>query len=262
MLLVYLLAILLTVPLAVSADEDCKVKCGPNVSCGTPCEYGSDGDIGTCGSTGQRCYNPFGKCLGEGGVCDEEADCSTACNESDGRATTCGAIGRCKVRDGGKSDEDGGSPPPPEGEGTLVLEDLAFRRPTSQTSTDFGGESSRAVDGDSDGNFDHGSVTHTKQEDNPEWHVSIEPGSIESITIFNRTDCCSDRLRGAEVWIRRFSLDKWERVATLKKVAPTYKIHVGTTTRGPYEEVKIVLPGRARFLSLAEVSVTGYRLLR
>jgi len=75
--------------------------------------------------------------------------------------------------------------------------------------------------------------------------------------IANRTDCCSDRIKGANVWVRRFGTHKWEHVATLKNTAPTYNVHVGAF-RGSYEELAIVADGRAR--TLAEVFVFGFPL--
>src|SRR5947209_6301275 len=44
-------------------------------------------------------------------------------------------------------------------------------RPTAQSSTGWGSDSSRAVDGNTDGNWQDGSVTHTGYEANPWWQV-------------------------------------------------------------------------------------------
>jgi hypothetical protein len=102
-------------------------------------------------------------------------------------------------------------------------------------------------------------VTHTALQDRPEWHVKICAAQIENIGIFNRTDCCSDRLSGANVWVRRFSITTpgtWEHVVTLKK-SLFYNVHVGAF-RGAFTEVAIKLDGRARYLSLAEVRISGF----
>lgn len=44
---------------------------------------------------------------------------------------------------------------------------LALNKPTTQSSTDFGAEASRAVDGNTDGNWNGASVTHTLNEHQP-----------------------------------------------------------------------------------------------
>ena len=53
----------------------------------------------------------------------------------------------------------------------------------------------RAVDGNADGNYWNGSVTHTNYDYQAWWQVDL--GSIYSllaIQVWNRTDCCWDRL--------------------------------------------------------------------
>jgi hypothetical protein len=249
--LLFLLVIFMAGLLAVVTEaHDCGNVCGPDVSCGTECLDGSS--TSTCGEAGQQCYNPFGGCSE---VCGSHVSCNTACNDdSDGVATTCGAIG-ADCSDGGE----GNSAPPTSPQGGSIgsmLTDLASRCPTSQSSTAVGGRSSRAVDLNTDGVYTHGSVTHTDLQDNPQWRVEITPGQIGIITIFNRTDCCGDRLRGANVWVRRFSTSEWEHVTTLESLANVYSVNVGTH-RGAYKEVAIVRDGRSRYLSLAEVTVIG-----
>jgi hypothetical protein len=64
-----------------------------------------------------------------------------------------------------------------------------------QSSTHLGGDANRAIDGNTDGNWSNGSVTHTKEEFEP--FLEIDLGSvkkIEEIRIFSRTDCCRERL--------------------------------------------------------------------
>lgn len=52
-----------------------------------------------------------------------------------------------------------------------------------------------AIDGNTDGNYWNGSVSHTLADTNAWWEVDL--GSmfdIDSIVIWNRTDCCGDRI--------------------------------------------------------------------
>ena len=71
-----------------------------------------------------------------------------------------------------------------------------------QTSTDYGGSANRAIDGKASGLWSHSSVTHTTQNPHQYWQVVLNPPSfIYSVVVFNRTDCCSDRLNGASLEI-------------------------------------------------------------
>tara|TARA_Y100001934_G_scaffold280950_1_gene389093 strand:- start:710 stop:5620 length:4911 start_codon:yes stop_codon:yes gene_type:complete len=59
----------------------------------------------------------------------------------------------------------------------------------SQSTTDFGGVASRAIDGITDGNYSNQSVTHTFNNDkNAWWQLNFEePSSISEIVIWNRS---------------------------------------------------------------------------
>ncbi|MDB6155785.1 MAG: hypothetical protein JWL90_4238, partial [Chthoniobacteraceae bacterium] len=67
---------------------------------------------------------------------------------------------------------------------------IAIRGKASQSSTDFGGNPERAIDGNTDGDyFKANSVTHTRKEQNPWWEVDLkEDAEIEEIVVWNRTD--------------------------------------------------------------------------
>jgi hypothetical protein len=59
-----------------------------------------------------------------------------------------------------------------------------------QSSTDFGGEAARAIDGNTDGDYYRSnSVTHTLTESNPWWEVKLaEARPIDQVVLWNRTD--------------------------------------------------------------------------
>ena len=78
---------------------------------------------------------------------------------------------------------------------------LALGRRTSQSSTGYGGFASRAVDGDTDGVYGNLSITHTAPDDaNPWWRVDLDGTFfLERIVLWNRTDCCSERLSNFRV---------------------------------------------------------------
>ncbi len=70
----------------------------------------------------------------------------------------------------------------------------------SQSSEEYGGEASRAVDGKSEQAFGEDTVTHTKSENYPWWQLDLgQPAMVGKIKIWNRSDCCGDRLEGAVV---------------------------------------------------------------
>src|SRR5258708_750220 len=64
---------------------------------------------------------------------------------------------------------------------------LALGQPATQSSTLFGSDASLAVDGNTDGNWCDGSVTHTDYDPNSWWEVDLgQSRQIGSISIFNR----------------------------------------------------------------------------
>ncbi len=75
-------------------------------------------------------------------------------------------------------------------------ENLALNGIATQSSIDYQGAPSRAIDGNTNGNWSGGSITHTANENNPWWQVDLGVNyTIDDIIIFNRTDsCCADRL--------------------------------------------------------------------
>ncbi len=69
-------------------------------------------------------------------------------------------------------------------------ENIARNGKAAQSSTDYGGEPSRAIDGNTNGDyFAANSTTHTKSEANPWWEVDLGADKpIERLAVWNRTD--------------------------------------------------------------------------
>jgi len=134
---------------------------------------------------------------------------------------------------------------------------LAMGQPAMQSSEKFGAGAARAVDGDTDGDFTNGSVTHTFP-DTPSWW-EVDLGSvvqINKVRVWNRTDCCQARLSDFYVLVSDTAnpepgdLGIFEQfIASAQN--PMTVISVGTT--GRYVRI-FKLSG---VLSLAEVEVTG-----
>lgn len=61
---------------------------------------------------------------------------------------------------------------------------LALDGAASQSSTDYGGVAANAIDGNTNGVFNKGSVTHTEAEDNPWWQVDLGDDYVLVILIF------------------------------------------------------------------------------
>eukprot|EP00985_Skeletonema_marinoi_P024316 scaffold16804_cov299-Skeletonema_marinoi.AAC.1 len=74
----------------------------------------------------------------------------------------------------------------------------------SQSTTCFGGSANRAIDGNTNGNWYANSVQHTCLEDNPWFSVDLGENVqhiINHVKVYNRNDCCMDRLVNSEVQI-------------------------------------------------------------
>src|SRR6185369_10100440 len=79
---------------------------------------------------------------------------------------------------------------------------LALGKSATQSSTFSGSVAGRAVDGNTNGNWSAGSVTHTNSDAQAWWQVDL--GSIQSISsikLWNRTDCCGDRLSNFHIFV-------------------------------------------------------------
>jgi hypothetical protein len=146
---------------------------------------------------------------------------------------------------------------------------LAIGKSTSQSSTLPGSSGPAvAVDGNTNGDYFSGSVTHTNFDTNAWWQVDLGgPASITSVSIWNRTDCCSDRLNDYWVFVSSTPFLSTDTPATLQNRAATFAIH---QTTAPNPSTIVTIPGggmqgqyvRVQLsgtnnLSLAEVQVTG-----
>ncbi len=81
---------------------------------------------------------------------------------------------------------------------------VAPRGKASQSSTDFGGEAGRAIDGNTNGDYFGGnSVTHTAAENDPWWELDLGKAvPVEQVAVWHRTDGGQgilDRIKGFKV---------------------------------------------------------------
>ena len=139
-------------------------------------------------------------------------------------------------------------------------ENIAAHKPASQSSIAYGGEASRAVDGNRDNAWSHRSVTHTDFQDHSWWKVDLEKEeSVGTVRIYNRGDGdVANRLSNFDVIL----LDKDGNEVTRQHIdslnnQPTIDVQF-TGVNARY--VKVELNNSKTPLSLAEVEV--YRTVK
>ena len=132
------------------------------------------------------------------------------------------------------------------------LVNVALGKRVTQSSTAFGGDASRAVDGKTDGDFGHQSVTHTNFQSKPWWQVDLDKEeTIRQINIFNRTDTAQERLSNFHVIL----LDSFGNEIERQRIsALTNKFAQISIDYKKARFVRIELEGH-NALSLAEVQV-------
>jgi hypothetical protein len=135
-----------------------------------------------------------------------------------------------------------------------VVTNAALCKTVTQSSTAYGGDASRAVDGRTDGNFSNNSVSHTNYEEQAWWMVDLGYSyNIADIMVYNRTDACMDRLSNYNIIILDANNNQvWTNHQTAYP-NPSTTVNAGGVT-GRY--VKIQLTG-TNYLSLTEVQVYG-----
>ncbi|MCF8239030.1 MAG: discoidin domain-containing protein [Saprospiraceae bacterium] len=143
-----------------------------------------------------------------------------------------------------------------------TLVNIAFNQPAVQSTTANDGEAMRAVDGVTDGLWGNGSVTHTENTLQPWWEVDL--GSVQEIggiSLWNRTDCCKNRLNNYYLFISDDPFTSDDPVVTqgqagvfsvLESSFPDPDHTVIINQSGRY--VRVQLQG-TNVLSLAEVEV-------
>ena len=134
-------------------------------------------------------------------------------------------------------------------------ENIAAHKSASQSSTAYGADASRAVDGNRDNDYGHRSVTHTDFQDHSWWKVDLaKEEGVGTVRIYNRGDSnVGDRLSNFDVIL----LDKDGNEVARQHVdslndQPTVDVQF-TGVNARY--VKIELNKSKTALSLAEVEV-------
>ncbi|MDT4955975.1 MAG: hypothetical protein QOJ02_4113 [Acidobacteriota bacterium] len=152
------------------------------------------------------------------------------------------------------------SPPPPTPSST----NLAVGRTATQSSDPFGAPASRAIDGNTDGDWYHNSITHTGYDNQAWWQVDL--GSvqyIDAVKVWNRTDAVPDRLSNFYVFVSDVPFTSTDLLTTQSQPGVArYSVpgqggvetNISISRSGRY--VRVQLAG-FNYLSLAEVQVWG-----
>lgn len=152
----------------------------------------------------------------------------------------------------------------------VAPENLARGRAATQLSTAWDAPAARAVDGNTDGAFGSGSVTHTAEPSNQAWW-QVDLGAraaLDQVEVWNRTDCCGERLK--DYWVLTsdtpITADGLEEARTAPGVTAVHttgqagrptEVELPPGTTGRY--VRVQLASATDPLSLAEVEVRGVR---
>jgi hypothetical protein len=116
---------------------------------------------------------------------------------------------------------------------------LSQKKPASQSGVEYQGVAELAVDGNRDQNYWGRSCTHTKQQKHPWWKVDLGMEyDIDHVKVWNRADCCGDRLETLKV--ESSSNDKdWKVIGALK----------GETKKGGVYTIQA--KGKGRYIRLS-----------
>uniref|UniRef100_A0A673MQS3 Si:ch211-215k15.4 n=1 Tax=Sinocyclocheilus rhinocerous TaxID=307959 RepID=A0A673MQS3_9TELE len=139
---------------------------------------------------------------------------------------------------------------------THASENVALKGKATQISLYGNSFASNAIDGNKDGDYSHGSCSHTANNLNPWWRLDLlKRHKVFSVVITNRADSVPERLNGAEIRIGN-SLDNNgnnnPRCAVISSIPPgfstTFECH---GMEGRY--INVVIPGWEEYLTLCEV---------
>lgn len=145
--------------------------------------------------------------------------------------------------------------------GALAPANAALNKTVTQSSTNNSAAASRAVDGNTDGVFANGSVTHTANELNAWWHVDLgQVEAIGTIKIWNRVEL-PERLTNFYVFVSDQPFTSTNLTATQNQAGVSTYHNAGQggfptelliNRTGRYVRVQL---GGTNYLSIAEVQV-------
>ncbi|EDO42729.1 predicted protein, partial [Nematostella vectensis] len=134
---------------------------------------------------------------------------------------------------------------------------LALSKSTAQSAVSNNGVASRAVDGNTDGKWEHSSCTHTPFEANPWWRVDL--GTTKPVfEVFLVNRLTSERLHNAEIRVGDDLTDNGNanpRCGDMFSLAGLHKLSIYCKPRRAGRYVNVRLVGSRVILTLCEVEV-------
>jgi hypothetical protein len=122
----------------------------------------------------------------------------------------------------------------------------------TQSSTAFGGSAGLAIDGNTDGNFSDGSVSHTDY-GTGWWMLDLGFVSpISHVDVWNRADCCADRLADYFVEFSKDTQNWFPQIHVTNQAGYPARVDVPGEVTARYVRIRLNSPN---YLSLAEVQV-------
>lgn len=146
----------------------------------------------------------------------------------------------------------------------ITITNLALGKTAQQSSTWEGLVAGRAADGNTDGHFNSNSITHTGNDPQAWWEVDLgQLRQINTIKLWNRTDCCPERLSNFYVIVSDTPFASTN-LNTILGQSGVSAYQITNTVNGSLEipinrsgrYVRVQLIGQ-NYLSLAEVQVFG-----
>lgn len=142
---------------------------------------------------------------------------------------------------------------------------LGLGKIATQSGTQVNAEASRAIDGNTSGNFwGDNSCSLTNWLSNPWWEVDLAAISdIESINLWNRTDCCSDLFSDVYIFISEVPFASSDLNTTLNQsgvsnyfIAGEIDVPTTITINQTGRYVRVQLLGTS-YLAISEVEIIG-----
>uniref|UniRef100_L7N3E3 Fucolectin tachylectin-4 pentraxin-1 domain-containing protein n=1 Tax=Xenopus tropicalis TaxID=8364 RepID=L7N3E3_XENTR len=113
-----------------------------------------------------------------------------------------------------------------------------------------------AIDGIEETNIYKSPCVLTNRNHEPWWRLDLKKRyKIRTVVIVNRGDCCSERLKGAQIRVGNSPDNNNPVCATITDVSRALITVFCHGMVGRY--VSVVIPGRAEYLTLCEVEVYG-----
>ncbi len=149
-------------------------------------------------------------------------------------------------------------------EGSLISApvNIAVGGTTTQSSTASGGLPERAIDGNTNGVYNQNSVTHTSSESEAWWQLDLgEVKELSAIKVWNRTDCCMERLKNFHVLVSDLPFESTDLATTQLQTNVLDLFHQGPSDTSEFFQVnrtgryiRVQIEGTDP-LSLAELQV-------